>query len=311
MTRQSILVPLDGSAMAETALSYATTLALACDSSLRLLAVVDRFGIGEYAERIEPLIEEGLRAHLHAVAKRLRQRGLLVETAVRQGSPPETILAHADAVPTRAIVMCTRGMGGPGPWLIGSVADKVVRLATCPVLLVHPDGHASDAPWAPQRLVVPVDGSERAEQALPVAYELAAALGADVVLARVQPWTASQIAVYGGYIPDMAALDEMAAREAGTYLDALCNRAPAGVRVEGIVLRGTPAEQLVDYAEQTGAGLLVLASRGQDGFRRLLLGSVTDRLIRHGLPVMVVHPAEVEVTPPEHEASAAVPVAMA
>jgi nucleotide-binding universal stress UspA family protein len=197
-------------------------------------------------------------------------------------------------------------MGGLDRWLIGGVADKVVRLAACPVLLVHPNGSAPDEPWRPQRLIVPVDGSERAEQALPVAYELAAALGTDVVLARVQPWTASQIAVYGGYIPDMAALDEMAAREAEAYLDELCRRAPEDVWVERIVLRGTPADQLIDYAEQTGAGLLVLASRGQNSFRRLLLGSVTDRLLRHGLPVMVVHPVEVEAMPPKVEADVAV-----
>jgi nucleotide-binding universal stress UspA family protein len=302
MTRQSILVPLDGSATAETALPYAATLALAFDDGLRLLSVVDQFGVGEYAERIEPLIEEGLRAHLHTVAEQLRASGLLVETAVRRGSPPETILAQAATAPTRAIVMCTCGMSGREQWLIGGVADKVVRLAPCPVLLVHPNGSGPDEPWAPRRLVVPLDGSERAEQVLPFAYDLARSLGLDVALARVQPWTASQVAAYGGYIPDIAALDELAAREAAGYLDGLRGRAPEGVRVERVVLRGTPAEQLADYAEQTGAGLIVMASRGHNSFRRLLLGSVTDRLIRHGLPVMVLHPIEIEEMSPQREA---------
>jgi nucleotide-binding universal stress UspA family protein len=294
MKRRSILVPLDGSELAEAALPYASALARATGCGIELLAVVDELGADDYANRLEALLAEGLGSHLRHAAERLRVDGVEVDTCVRRGDPAENILLHAEKRRARAVVMTTRGLGGLDRWLLGSVADGVIRLARCPVLAVSPTNAApAIAAWKPRRLLVPLDGSSEAEQALDFAFELGAAFQAEIVLARVQPWVTSQMAIYGGYVPDIAHMDERAAESAAEYLHGIRDTASAGVSVRDVVLRGDPAERLIALAEADAIDLIIMTSHGRRGLGRLLLGSVADRIIRHGLPTMVVHP-----TPP-------------
>jgi nucleotide-binding universal stress UspA family protein len=295
---QPILIPLDGSARADGALPYAIALARVEGCALELLAVAEPLGAGPDAGRLASLVAEGLRSHLDQVAERLRETGLPVEALVRDGNPADVILDHADVLHARLIVITTRGHGGVQRWLVGSVADKVVRGASCPVLLLRPVASADPAtPWRPRRLLVPLDGSPLAEQALPLAYRWAAAFAAEVLLVRVEPWLATQVAVTDGYLPDVAAWDEQAAQAAEAYLAEIRQRAPAGVTLRANVLRGAPAITLTDYAEREQIDLTVMTSHGRGGLRRLVLGSVADRLIREGPPVCVVHPAEPEAGP--------------
>jgi nucleotide-binding universal stress UspA family protein len=289
MKRHLVLVPLDGSPLARRALPYAATLARAMNEGVELLAVSERLGYGPEARRLESLIEEGLHAHLHTVAEELRTAGLAVETAVRSGDPADTILGHAEKVRARAVVMTTRGHSGVTRWLIGGVADKVMRTAPCPVLLARPGGPEAQPPaWQPRRIMVPLDGSPASEDALAPAYELAAAVGAAVALVRVQPYSAARLAIFGSHVLDVARMDEIDAHNAAAYLERVAAAAPAGIEVETAVPRGDPAEQLIEYAERDDVDLVVMTSHGRAGVQRMMLGSVADRLIRHGLPAYVI-----------------------
>jgi len=290
MKRQMILVPLDGSENALSALPYATAVARACGTGIELLAVAN--GAPDLQnDRLRSLVVQGLTVHLQHIAEHLHVNGIAAETCVRFGDPAETILMQAEKRRARAVVLATHGRGGIDRWLLGSVADTVVRQAVCPVLTVAPQrARAGSTRWWPRRLLVPVDGSPQSEQALPAAYELAAAFGAEVVLARVYPWTTTVTEGYAVMLADAAALDHEAMQTAALALRALRDTAPPGVSVRDVMLRGDAAERLIGLAEADAIDLIVMTSHGRHGVSRLLLGSVADRLIRSGRPTLVIHP---------------------
>ncbi|MGD9891403.1 MAG: universal stress protein [Dehalococcoidia bacterium] len=294
MRHGCILVPLDGSAQAEGALPAAMTLARVEARSIELLAVVEPLDELPDGDRLAPLIAEGLRTRLHSSAEQLRVSGLGVEVAVRYGDPADVILAHAAERSAALIVMATHGAGGLRRWVVGSAADKVLRLAPCPVLLRPPASPLEDrlTPWQPKRFLVPLDGSSLAESALPLARSWAASLGAELLLARAQPWTAVQFAIVDGYLPDLGAPDEEAARAAADYLVEQGRHMTPGTAVRTMVLRGSPADQLLDLAERESIDAVIMTSHGRGGLRRLALGSVADRLVRAGLCVCIIHAAD-------------------
>ncbi len=154
-------------------------------------------------------------------------------------------------------------------------------------------------------VLVPLDGSPYAEAALPCAVTLAQASGSGI-----RPLSVVEVLAGGAYADRLAALvgdglrayrqraaarlDEEAAQAAAAYLEAPRAQAPAGVAVAMQLLRGDPATCLIDEAEGAGVDLVVMTSHGRGGLRRLVLGSVADRLVRRGLPTCIVHPTAVE-----------------
>lgn len=296
MTHGPILVPLDGSPLAEVAVPAAATIALLEDRPIDLLAVVDPPASFPDSARLGPIITDGLRVRLHGIAEQLRADGLIVETSVRDGLPADVILAHAEERSVQLIVMTTRGLGGLERWLVGSVADKVMRLAPCPVVLFRPPSTlaADGESWRPKRLLVPLDGSELAEQAIPMAVRWASGLDAQLLLVRVEPWSAVLFPVADGPLPDLAEMDDQVAQAAAAYLEERRSQIPEDVDLQLHVIRGDPAGSLIDMVEREHIDLTIMTSRGRSGIRRLVLGSVADRLVRGGLPICLVHPLPVE-----------------
>jgi len=142
---QHILVPLDGSKLAELALEHAFTLAQLCQAELTLLQVVPPIKEVIAAEGEHPLFvdEQWLDAetrdleYLHTVCKRMNCRDLTIHIVVEMGSPAEMIVDYAHEQPIDLIVMATHGRSGLQRWVYGSVADKVLRGADVPVLLIR------------------------------------------------------------------------------------------------------------------------------------------------------------------------------
>jgi nucleotide-binding universal stress UspA family protein len=314
---RTLVVPLDGSILAETALAYAATLARATGGSLRLLSVIAPEPTGllgsprAVGEHLEQLARDTVTQYLRVVASMLHDEGFAVAgSEVLLGEPADEIIAAADADPHAIIVMATHGRGGAARWLIGSVADKVLRLATRPTLLVCPRADVEvPRPVLLRRIVVPLDGSALAETALDMAAELATALGATLALVRVEPWLGMQFAPYG-YMPDFQQTERRVAHAAAEYLDTVRRRLPADARVETVVLRGDPATALIDYTQEAPADLVVMTTHGRGGLRRAVLGSTADRLVRAGVPALFVRPVR-----PAHAGHAAAhtapPVAVA
>lgn len=179
-----ILVPLDGSEASETALVFVEHLA---NQHVRLLRIeqneylaVSPLMTGMYVDWENPDPEQ-VRDELKSVAERLRNRGWIVEIEIRSGDAAEEIIACAEDADL--VVMTTHGRGAAGRVIFGSTADRVARHGTTPTLLLRVGSDPIEQ-VDPSRVVVPLDGSELAEQALPEAERLARVLGVPLHLVR-------------------------------------------------------------------------------------------------------------------------------
>lgn len=288
-----ILVPLDGSEQSRSALPYARALAGA-KGMIILLTVVPS---------ADELTTEGGGQPLHAaltiVAAELREAGQTVETDVVAGDPAEQIIAAGSG--SEMIVIGSHGRGAIDRLIHGSVADKVARESTVPVMVVR-SAPAGTGPATISRLVLPLDGSPLAAESLPLATLLSRQLGAPLYLVRavniaefMPPAVGMGEAIpFDVYDQTEQELEE----EAHQYLDGVAAKLRGqGLSVETHVLSGPPAAAI---AEATKPGdVIVLCSNERSGVMRWLLGSVAEELIRgDNVPVVLVPAsAEAKATP--------------
>jgi len=154
-------------------------------------------------------------------------------------------------------------------------------------------------------VIVPLDGSELSEAAIPAAAEIAAKFGSKLIILRTVESTANRIAMTPGVLDAPAAastnvellqeVTEQEEKEAGSYLAQV--QAKLGNNVETIVAEGHPADQIIALAEERKADLIVMSTHGRGGLGRLIHGSIADAVIKHqGIPVLLMRP------PAEHKA---------
>jgi nucleotide-binding universal stress UspA family protein len=266
---QRILFPTDFSEVAERAFSHATHLADRFSAEIHVLNVVPPTK-PEYAQPMDYL-KEG------AFGGPPIERVTLVHRQIEESSAPMAVLAYADDNDVDLIVMGTHGRKGLDRLFIGSVAEEVLRLATTPVLTVHGEGRSRGADHV-ERILVPVDFSDHSKLSVTYARELAASYGARVELVHVVEDTTLP-AVYG-LEPQQTSTPEVL-RRIDQGLEALIADAPgANVPVTASVIHGNPVRGILDYSEESGADLIVIATHGLSGLRRLLMGSVSERIVR-------------------------------
>lgn len=293
-----ILVPLDGSATAEAVLPYAQAFAAGFKTSVELLSVIDigAMTIHLSADKLPQLNvvianeEKNRASYLEDVAKNFFSR-FPTECRIVRGSPAETILETTSKDRDALIAMATHGHSGAKRWLLGSVAEKVLRGTTNPLFLVR----AAAAKTTPRRIinsiVVPLDGSSIAEQILPTVSNWAQALDVEVTLIRAFEFPASSY--YGSEedLPDYDAFREEARKEAAVYLkqkeESLVGE---GVRtVSTLTLEGPAAAEIISYAQTAPRAVIAMTTHGRSGVQRWILGSVTEKVVRHADdPVLIV-----------------------
>jgi nucleotide-binding universal stress UspA family protein len=294
-----MLIPLDGSKTAETILPYARFLAGSLKLPVELLAVIDVYNLAPLRNErdedflrsiIEKTVQEA-RDYLDDVARSLP--GITTCCFVEKGKPEEAIIEKAADDKETLIAMATHGRSGINRWVLGSVAEKVLRATTSPLLVVRggEDGKL-DVEAAFDTILIPLDGSELAESVVPTAVALAKAVNARVVLARAYELP---LATYAGadeyYIPKYDELKAMLEQEAGAYLEAEVNELKGnGVeKVYSVVLEGAAPEKIIDLARKTSKNLVAMCTHGRSGVKRWVLGSVTEKVVRHsGEPVLVI-----------------------
>jgi nucleotide-binding universal stress UspA family protein len=292
------LVPLDGSATAEAVLPYAEAFAAGFKTSVELLSVIDIGAMTAHltADRLHHLDaiianeEKNSASYLENIAKNFFSR-VPTERRIVRSKPAEAILEATGKDRDTLITMATHGRSGAKRWLLGSVAEKVLRGTTNPLFLVR----AAASKASPQRIidsiVVPLDGSPLAERILPTVSNWARALDVEVTLIRAFEFPAS--AYYGSEddLPDYDAFREGARKEAADYLKekegALVRE---GVRTVSIqTLEGPAAVEIISFAQTAPRALIAMSTHGRSGVRRWMLGSVTEKVVRHGAdPVLVV-----------------------
>ena len=297
---QSILVPLDGSSLAEQAIPIAQALAERARCKLKLLMVHDRvvwMTPGPDYTKLELAMQKADREYLKSVTARVRERlGRSVSSAVLQGLPVvETLARYTRELGADLVVMTTHGRGGLQRAWLGSVTDQLIRSAEVPVLVVRP-GEAGAAPhaWNPGEILVALDGSSLAEAALEPAVEVARLWDAELSLVQVvQPIVPSHgphLTFPLGYSDQVTAMRRDSAQD---YIRDIAERVrESGVRASGVAVIGSAVpETLIELAEPERVGLIVLATHGLGGVRRMVLGSVADKVVRGAnVPVLVVRP---------------------
>jgi nucleotide-binding universal stress UspA family protein len=284
---KNILVPLDGSALAEQILPFARWLAEPNDISITLLAATDPdarppFWPAEAGESYLKKVRENYLAGLKRVV-----------IAVERGKPAEVIVDYAKPDRDCLIALATHGMSGVRRWLLGSVASKVVQTAVNPLLLIRPvEGIHPLMPVGLKTIFVPLDGSGLAEKVLPQVVELAKAMKLEVHLVRIYTLPADAYVVADGVIAEGPApfRDELR-KEAEVYLEGKAEhlRASGLAHVISTALEGDPAGEIVDIARKTTKSLVAMSTHGRSGIGRWLLGSVTEKVVQHAEdPVLVV-----------------------
>jgi nucleotide-binding universal stress UspA family protein len=301
---RSVLVPLDGSPFAEQALPWAAAIAGAARARLRLTLVhqspspppLDE-ATGRLYTRIELSLRKVQREYLAKVADQVRrEHGVQVAKVTLQGTPAPALARYIGEMDPEIVVMTTHGAGGIRRAWLGSVADQLVRSLEIPMLVIRPR-EADQVPagvGALQEILVALDGSRRAEAALPPAATLALLLRAKLALVRVvQPVVPFTDPVRPFPLGFDEELTRLSRAEAQDYLDDVAESLnAAGVPASAAAVVGSSAfEAIQDAARAPGTGMIALATRGRGGLPRMVLGSVADKLVRGGeLPVLVTRP---------------------
>ncbi len=285
---QRLLVPLDGSRLAECVLPAAISLAQHLRAQLTLLHVMERAAPPTvHGDRHLTAVNEA-EAYLTVVAGGVPP-GTAADRHVHpneEGDVAKSITDHAADLGADLIILSTHGRGGARRVLFGSVAQQVLRRGTRPVLLVHPpDANMPGAPgpWNLERVLVPLDGSPPAEDALPISLVVAEAYGAEVHLLRIVPTLTTipgERASAARLVPIATAASlEIEEEEARRGLETIASRIRGeGVRVTAAVGRGEPAQGVLDVALRAHVDLVVMATHGRTGLDAVLSGSVASRI---------------------------------
>jgi nucleotide-binding universal stress UspA family protein len=296
-----ILVPLDGSPLAECALPHAAAIAQAFDSELRLLRVLpaERRAARGYVDSAEwRLRRSEATAYLQPLLARLQQQGLTVEGALAEGNIEEEIIESARRQQVDLIVLSTHGHNGASQFGLGGTAAKVISAAGVSVLVVRAGSASSFSSAANvvryERILVPVDCSKRAEWALHLAAAVARAHGAELLVAHVVP--VPQMPQREPGSPREARLIEQVLRarrkSAEEYLDEVKSRISApDLEVRTLlVVSPTVARRLEEVAEQERAGLMVLSAHGHGGSANApwAYGSVSASVVAYGTTPLLI-----------------------
>ena len=281
MRFNKILVPLDGSDLAEAALAPALVLAEALSAGVNLLRVVVPLSI-----KLDPVLyqrvidssQNDAEVYLNSIQFRslFSSMHLKVDTVV--GKAAESIIDYAQANEIDLIVMSSHGRSGVGRWVYGSIADKVLHRAACAIAIIHPQ--VETELFAHKRILVPLDGSIQAEKALLQALKLTKAVGSELFSLRVTIMPYRPVGPVAGWPGTEAVMNEDE-REAKAYLQRVqASLTNGNVQIHTHISASSVADSIIDMADELQIDLIVMSSHGRSGMSRWVFGSVTEKTLR-------------------------------
>lgn len=292
---RTILVPLDGSELSKQALPLAASMARAMNAKLLLLQAVHPLGLPNGALNSHQIrtINEA-EAYLARISAELLSDGVIADTAVMDASPAHAILDEIKLRGIDMVVMTTHGRSGLGRWVYGSVAEAVLHGSPVPVLLVRCNT------WLPEdviqqtypRFLVPLDGSEVAEAAVPHAVHIARQMQATIYLIHVHEppdLTKEDVVAHPDKTQEVLEHDRQVVER---YLTAVADKIKAdGVNTHVMVRSGPVTQTILEESWDLGISLIIMATHGRAGLSRMFFGSKAMELLHFGmLPVLVVRP---------------------
>ena len=274
---KKVVVPLDGSPLAEVALPYAEEIAGKVGSEIILLSVLQSEEANEYQKHYTytTKIVNNTRRHVEKYLEISREQAIKVGTATRSGNPAEGILDYVGKGAPTLIVMATHGRSGISRWAVGSVADKVVRATTRqPLLLIRAKGSHPDmrAKRILKKALVPLDGSINSEAVIPDIMEIAPNLQMELTLLQVIP------------------RNNHINADAEAYLQSLCRRLEdRGIATRYEVRVGAAADQIIDLADELAIDVVAMSTHGQTAINLWPLGSVAQKVLLGGnTPLLLI-----------------------
>ncbi|HXZ05144.1 MAG TPA: universal stress protein [Ktedonobacteraceae bacterium] len=299
-----ILVPLDGSRLAESVLPVVQQVASRFHAHVTLLHILEQHPPATIHGEHHLSGVAQAQAYLEQIAVSLRSSDIPVEIHVheeKEDNVAQSIVQHFQALHADLVIMCTHGHGGLREILFGSKAQQALQQGTQSILLLFPRDDDSVSPFNLRRILVPLDGTVAHEPALPMAITIARTFGAELYLVLVIPTLATlsgNQAVSGLLLPSATrAVLDFSQLEAEKYLEHAVTRCNTeGVVAHAEVLRGDIIPQLLGLADRLDVDLIVLASHARTGLDALFTGSVASRiagrkirpllLVRAGRPVV-------------------------
>lgn len=295
-----LLVPLDGSPLAESALPVAAFLAEKISAKVTLLHVVEKEAPLEVHGQPHLSSAEEAITYLNKVSQQWFPKGGMVDCHVHTAETTnvaESINAHRSELGHDLIVMCTHGRGRALHLILGSMAQKIISMGPIPVLITHPEAKGAGQGFSCGSILVPLDTDSDHAQAVPIAKELTRACGATLHLATVVPsfgTLSGQMVAPSRLLPGTTSkMLDMQVQSAEDYLQAQGGALRSqGVATEFHVLRGNPAEVIVDFARQLAIDLIVLATHGRSGMDAFWEGSVAHRICSRSRISLLLIPVE-------------------
>jgi nucleotide-binding universal stress UspA family protein len=316
---KKIAVPLDGSELSEKALPYALKLANFLQAGLTLVRVVEVPGLPAVSLRTKYLDEAAaylmnIKSFLITNRNKLQILPDQIDVRVVFGDPASEICRLVKEQELILPVMTTHGRSGFSHFLMGSVAEKVLHKLSIPILLIRPFGEqsthtlqelltAQDEPYAKTflengvQILVPLDQNEKAEMALPTAFELARALNASLNLIKVNLPVENMIYSEAGAFALSAEViekrEEQEKLAAEVYLGEVKKLAyKEGVTTLTQVLIGDPAEEIMRYADTVQPDLIIIATHARGELGRLIFGSVANQILQTTRLTIMMVPME-------------------
>ncbi len=302
-----VIMPLDGSKLAEHILPHVSTLAGGLRMPVDIVRVVepveyiatDPDSYPKWDAELEAMltnVSTQAGEYVNHVAKALKDVVPEVNQIFDTTDPVGHIVSQANRYPDALIAMATHGRAGIRKWVMGSITEKVMRSVLNPMLIVRPkEPNAEPSEVKLDNVVVPLDGSDLAEQSLPGAVALAKAFGLGMVLIRVASSGVETLSMVEYPAVVYQDLTRGIQEDTEQYLAAVEERLEAeGVTdVEKVVGTGYVPTAIVETAQQKENSIIAMTTHGRTGLGSWLIGSVADKVVREsGIPVLLTRFAE-------------------
>ena len=299
---RKILLPTDFSPCANAALHQAVTIAERFQGSVTMLHVV---AVHESDRgKIETVFSEDSKSYDHIMTSAeemlhtkegMIETPVLIEKVLKRGiSPTNEIISYADEHKPDLIVMGTHGRTGIRRLIMGSVAEKIIRLSECPIMTVRCGTDGKKSPYPNYRsILLPIDFSDTSVNALWQAAEMARSYGAILTLLHVaEPIDLSGYTQEGDSSEEDFLDSQLESAEKALH-DFTSNAPLEGIEVYTRVVHGRPGRKIIEYADEEGIDLIIIPSLGKSGLERLLMGSTVNKVVhRANCPVMVLKKTE-------------------
>jgi nucleotide-binding universal stress UspA family protein len=306
---QSILVPLDGSQLAEVVLPHAAALAKVLDAKITFVRVIEPPSDIQ-SQPINPLSwqisKREANSYLEEITGRFKQLNVSVQTSILEGNPASQIVEYVEDSDIDLILLSSHGKSGLTRWNISSVTRKIIQNAKRSTMIVraYETRENGIADFHYQRLLVPLDGSVRAEYVLPMANSIARNQGAELLLVHV---------VYKPEMPrrkplsdeDIRLIDDFIERnrqEASNYLEQIECQEQVECQTR-LIISDNVEDSLHNLVDNENIDLMVMSAHGYSGNRKHPFGNITTHFIEYGsVPLLIIQdfPAE-EVEPTRAE----------